>query len=131
MRMANDRDQALVRSAVSDAAANLLAFMPSLGPREMIAYGEGLPLPSRMILTKLAAHLIPRAEAVANIGGDATRVGEGDFLDQVIEKWRGAAMSARQKADNAESESPANERLQALQAALGNDLGRPTLRRQT
>ena len=30
MRMANERDQAIVRSAVSDAAANLLAFVPSL-----------------------------------------------------------------------------------------------------
>ena len=28
MRMANERDQAIVRSAVSDAAANLLAFVP-------------------------------------------------------------------------------------------------------
>ena len=31
MRLSNDRDQALVRSAVSDAAASLLAFLPSLG----------------------------------------------------------------------------------------------------
>ena len=34
MRMSNDRDQALLRSAVSDTAANLLAFVPSLGTRE-------------------------------------------------------------------------------------------------
>ena len=33
MRMSNDRDQAMLRSAVSDAAANLLAFVPSLGTR--------------------------------------------------------------------------------------------------
>jgi len=39
MRMANDRDQAILRSAVSDAAANLLAFVPSLGTREVIAFG--------------------------------------------------------------------------------------------
>src|SRR5712671_2316923 len=30
MRLANDRDQALLRSAVSDAAANLLSFVPSV-----------------------------------------------------------------------------------------------------
>src|SRR5262249_37494435 len=41
MRMANDRDQALLRAAVSDAAANLLDFVPSLGTREVVAFGEG------------------------------------------------------------------------------------------
>src|SRR5581483_6522055 len=41
MRLANERDQALMRSAVSDAAANLLSFVPSLGSREVLAFGEG------------------------------------------------------------------------------------------
>src|SRR6201746_1550922 len=46
MRLANDRDQALLRSAVSDAAANLLSFVPSLGTREVLAFGEGVALPT-------------------------------------------------------------------------------------
>ena len=41
MRLANERDQALLRSAVTDAVANLLAFVPSLGTREVVAFGEG------------------------------------------------------------------------------------------
>ena len=41
MRMANDRDQAILRSAVSDAAANLLAFVPSLGTREVVRLRRG------------------------------------------------------------------------------------------
>jgi len=40
MRMTNDRDQALVRSAVADTATNLLAFLPSLGTREVFAFGK-------------------------------------------------------------------------------------------
>src|SRR5262245_31457107 len=40
MRMANDRDQALLRSAVSDAAGGLLSLVPSLGTREVFAFGE-------------------------------------------------------------------------------------------
>ncbi|HEX2365574.1 MAG TPA: DUF87 domain-containing protein, partial [Bradyrhizobium sp.] len=48
MRLANDRDQALLRSAVSDAAANLLSFVPSLGTREVLAFGEGVALPTRL-----------------------------------------------------------------------------------
>ena len=34
MRMTNDRDQALLRAAVADTAANFLAFLPSLGTGE-------------------------------------------------------------------------------------------------
>ena len=48
MRLANERDQALLRSAVSDAAANLLSFVPSLGTREVLAFGEGVALPTRL-----------------------------------------------------------------------------------
>ena len=47
MRLANERDQTLLRSAVSDAAANLLSFVPSLGTREVLAFGEGVALPTR------------------------------------------------------------------------------------
>src|SRR5919202_2886921 len=67
MRMANDRDQAIVRSAVSDAAASLLGFLPSLGTREVFAFGEGVALPTRLHFKELPAHLVPRSEA---IGGE-------------------------------------------------------------
>ena len=42
LRMTNDRDQAILRSAVSDAAANLLDFLPSLGTGECLAFCEGV-----------------------------------------------------------------------------------------
>src|SRR5215217_3225598 len=64
MRMANGRDQGIVRSAVSDAAANLLAFVPSLGTREVLAFGEGVALPTRLKFKELPSHLIPRSEAI-------------------------------------------------------------------
>src|SRR5207253_4651505 len=66
MRMANDRDQALLRSAVTDAAANLLAFVPSLGTREALAFGVGIPLPTRLTFAELPQQLLPRSEAFAN-----------------------------------------------------------------
>ena len=43
MRMTNDRDQAIVRSATADATANILSFIPSLGAREVIAFGSASP----------------------------------------------------------------------------------------
>ena len=72
MRMANERDQAIVRSAVSDAAANLLAFVPSLGTREVLAFGEGVALPTRLKFKQLPEHLIPHSQAVINASTDHT-----------------------------------------------------------
>lgn len=63
MRLANDRDQSLLRSAVSDAAANLLSFVPSLGTREVLAFGEGVALPTRLRFKEVPAHQLPRSEA--------------------------------------------------------------------
>ena len=103
MRMANDRDQALLRSAVSDAAANLLAFISSLGTREVLAFGEGVALPSRLKFGELQPHQIPRSEAVSG-GGLSGRNNSDDFIDAAIDRWRGATMSHRR---NTVEDSPA------------------------
>ena len=65
MRMANERDQNIIRSAVSDAAAGLLAFVPSLGTREVFAFGEGVELPTRLRFAELSAAYIPRSESAS------------------------------------------------------------------
>jgi DNA helicase HerA-like ATPase len=96
MRMANERDQAIVRSAVSDAAANLLAFVPSLGTREVLAFGEGVALPTRLKFKQLAEHLIPQSQAVINSTADSANGANEDFIDTIIDRWRGATMSHKQ-----------------------------------
>ena len=122
MRMGNERDQALVRSAVSDAAANLLGFVPSLGTREVIAFGEGVPLPTRLVLNELPAERIPRAEAVANLASDSTSISDDDFIDAVIEKWRGSSMTAGIKGEQPEKDKDGiAERLGALHSAYAKD----------
>ncbi len=127
MRMANERDQALVRSAVSDAAANLMTFVPSLGTREVIAFGEGVPLPTRLMLNLLPAERIPHADATANVGEDSGRASDGDFIDLVIEKWRGASMTSRGKSDG--EPDPVGDRLQALQTAFAQPETGPSVRK--
>src|SRR5437588_3826065 len=98
MRLANDRDQAIVRSAVSDAAANLLAFVPSLGTREVLAFGEGVALPTRLKFKQLPENLIPQSQAVINSSTDAAAGASEDFIDTIIDRWRGATMSLKQNA---------------------------------
>jgi hypothetical protein len=91
MRMVNDRDQALLRSAVTDAAANLVAFVPSLGTREVVAFGEGFPLPTRLTFKPLAAERIPHSETFREDGADDEFSDSQSFVKQVVERWRGAA----------------------------------------
>ena len=73
MRMANDRDQAIVRSAVSDAAGSLIGFVPSLGTREVFAFGEGVALPTRLRFKELDRHHIPHSQAVTRASMDSAR----------------------------------------------------------
>jgi uncharacterized protein len=90
MRMSNDRDQALLRSAVSDAAANLFGFVPSLGTREALAFGVGVPLPTRLTFAELPPQLVPRCEAFANEQAVPTNGHDLNFIAAVLERWRGS-----------------------------------------
>ncbi len=95
MRMANEKDQGIVRSAVSDAGASFLAFVPSLGTREVFAFGEGVAVPTRMRFKHLADHLLPRSESLGHLKLDPTRGVDRAFVSAVVERWRAASMSGR------------------------------------
>jgi hypothetical protein len=89
MRMTNERDQSLLRSAVADTAANLLAFLPSLGTGEALAFGEGVALPTRLKFKQLPDNLLPKSETV-NLGEVAATSGKSPHsLASVVERWRG------------------------------------------
>ncbi len=91
MRMVNDRDQALLRSAVTDAAANLVAFVPSLGTREVVGFGEGFPLPTRLSFKPLSAERVPHSETFREDGPADEFADSQSFVKHVVERWRGAA----------------------------------------
>src|SRR5688572_10116415 len=90
MRLANDRDQALLRSAVSDAAANLLSFVPSLGTREVLAFGEGVALPTRLRFKELSQAKLPRSEATIATVSTSSAGHDLAFVGSVLSRWRGA-----------------------------------------
>ena len=99
MRLSNERDQALLRSAVSDGAADLMSFVPSLGTREVIGFGEGVSLPARLTFKELPPHLLPRSEAFGSSGPLSETQADRDFVKAVVDRWRGAALGGRQKVD--------------------------------
>ena len=106
MRLSNDRDQALIRSAVSDAAANLLSFIPSLGTREVFTFGAGVALPTRMCFQELPVAQRPNSEASGSTRSDAGTNMNRDLLTSVIERWRSASMSHRMSDDDIDYGSP-------------------------
>jgi len=105
MRMTNDRDQALLRSAVADTAANLLAFLPSLGTGEAFAFGEGVALPTRLKFRQLPARMLPRSDMMSGDQGSAHAAMDSRSLEAVIERWRGRVTKPRVNADKAADES--------------------------
>jgi uncharacterized protein len=106
MRMTNDRDQALLRSAVSDTAANLLSFLPSLGTGEAFAFGEGVALPTRLQFKELPADLLPKSEAIRNDHGeDGSLDVEQRSLAAIVERWRGVMKRQRTASDRSSEDS--------------------------
>ena len=94
LRMSNDRDQAIVASAVSDTGSGLLEFLPALGQREAIAFGDGVSLPVRIKFDELAKHNLPRSTTAKFSECWQASIGDENFLEQVVERWRSAGMGS-------------------------------------
>jgi uncharacterized protein len=129
MRLANERDQSLLRSAVSDAAANLLSFVPSLGTREVLAFGEGVALPTRLRFKEVPAHQLPRSEATIAAAPSIAAGHDMHFIDAVIERWRGATSNRDAPSDLGLNERTAVRPIEApmLQPSMGLDPDRFSL----
>jgi hypothetical protein len=118
MRMSNDRDQALIRSAVSDAASDLLTFVPSLGTGEVFAFGPGVALPTRMTFKELPKELRPASEVSRSSRVDTMDIGN-DLITSVIDRWRSSTMSQKGLDDSSyDSGMPLREEAPALQPQL-------------
>jgi DNA helicase HerA-like ATPase len=127
MRMTNDADQALLRSAVSEAAANLLGFVPSLGAQEAIGIGEGLPLVARLTFATLPREDVPRSDSGARSEAvDAGPTDRAEVVRATIERWRRATTSQASGSDTRDT-MPAEVGL-SLRAPA--DPGRPSILRR-
>ncbi|MBK8457078.1 MAG: ATP-binding protein [Phyllobacteriaceae bacterium] len=59
MRLGNERDQDIIRSAISGGAKSTLSFLSSIANRECIAFGEAFHAPMRMIFETIRAEALP------------------------------------------------------------------------
>ena len=93
LRMSNDRDQAIVTSAIADTGSGLLEFLPALGQREAIAFGDGVALPVRIKFDELPKSCLPRSSTASFTDKWQKSVADESLLEMVVEKWRTAGVS--------------------------------------
>jgi DNA helicase HerA-like ATPase len=73
MRLANEADQDIIRSAIADSSASTLSFLSSMGQREAIGFGEGVATTMRLKFEYQNPALLPgstHAEESAAADGD-------------------------------------------------------------
>jgi uncharacterized protein len=95
MRLGHEDDQKIVRAAVSDAAGRLLAFLPSLGTREALVIGAGVPTVTRLRFDELPPDHIPRSHAVWGRDLDAVKKIDDQLIGSIVGRWRGAASASK------------------------------------
>ena len=88
MRLANERDQQILRAGISDAASSLLDFMPTMGTGEAITFGEGVALPTRIKFDMLPAEEWPMSNTASVTGSWAREMPEDGFLQDIVLRWR-------------------------------------------
>lgn len=107
MRLGNQRDQEIIRDAVTNGAKSTISFLSSIANRECIAFGEALHTPMRLTFSTMAAKDLPGAHIYQQ--QEAVKSGQDISIASVIRKMRN------------ETRRPADEN----GAQSGNDRGVP------
>lgn len=85
MRLANERDQQIIRAAIADASASTIAFLSSIGNREAIAFGEAVATTMRMRFAEQKPEELP-----AMAGREAWEAGHREpGLEELVARMRG------------------------------------------
>ncbi|MCV9960962.1 DUF87 domain-containing protein [Pararhizobium sp. BT-229] len=72
MRLSNDRDQDIIRSAIPNSSISSTSFISSIGNGEAIAFGEAVAVPMRMRFTRVDEKSLPKANGIAVKASDET-----------------------------------------------------------
>lgn len=86
MRLANDRDQEIIRSAISNSSISTTSFISSIGNGEAIAFGEAVAVPMRMRFARVEDARLPRAHGITDkVDDDAPPLAD---LRSIISRMR-------------------------------------------
>lgn len=105
MRLTNERDQEILKAGISDAAASLLEFMPTMGTGEAVTFGEGVALPTRVKFDLLPANALPQSTTASFTQNWSRDVGDEQFLADIVNRWRLQSYNPL-AADSVQGDSP-------------------------
>ena len=103
MRLSNDHDQDIIRSAIPDSSASTMSFLSSIGNGEAIAFGEAVAVPMRMVFERVSEDILPRA----NSGLQPVHRGDPNNVDlgKIVMRMRHIDDTARPAAPPSQSAS--------------------------
>ncbi|MGG6893840.1 MULTISPECIES: ATP-binding protein [Rhizobium] len=111
MRLANDHDQEIIRSAIPNSSISTTSFLSSIGNGEAIAFGAAIAVPMRMRFSRVNEHLLPKATgSVAKVSDESPDTVD---LRTIVNRMRaisGPDIGSLQQSYGAASEALANIR---------------------
>ncbi|MCX8996410.1 DUF87 domain-containing protein [Rhizobiaceae bacterium BDR2-2] len=128
MRLANEHDQDIIRSAIPNSSISTTSFLSSIGNGEAIAFGEAIAIPMRMRFERVQENRLPKtASAARKVEETADQVD----LRSVISRMRAMNTEPDISAFRASYDSYAAEREAALAASTGLDAWNGGLHRES
>ena len=137
MRLGNQRDQEIIRGAVTNGAKSTISFLSSIANRECIAFGEAVHTPMRLTFETIAAKDLPGARIYEQQA--AVKAGRSVSLSAVLRRMRqenrkiaveeadtpnsGLTQSGSNYIPQQESSEPGNEINSILNAAYNGSNG--------
>lgn len=94
MRLSTEKDQAVMRANTHDGALDLLDFLPLLGDREAIAFGQGVAMPMRIRFDDLGGQSKPSNHRAGFSEHWKSPNMDREQLEAIIARWR---LSGREK----------------------------------
>jgi uncharacterized protein len=115
MRLTNDRDQDIIRAAISDSSSSTISFLSALDNREAIAFGEAVAAPMRLYFTYQERARLP---FVGNQSASIAQSADEIAVDSLVATLRHTTLPARRSADIAGAVDPASQSAQPAPAAV-------------
>lgn len=106
MRLANDRDQEIIRSALPNSSTSTTSFLASIGNGEAIAFGEAVAVPMRMMFERVPNYAIPSANGVKSSSTSLN-------LRSIVEKMRTTESGKKQSGQSDAFDVPETRGAQA------------------
>ncbi len=88
MRLSTAKDQAVIRANTHDGALDLLDFLPLLGDREAIVFGQGVAMPMRIRFDDMAPEQKPQNHSLGFSESWKAPNMTIDQLEAIVARWR-------------------------------------------